>query len=138
MRFGLPGKGGFQNGGGRGAESLGVCEGKRFRGTASILCDRQERGCSATFGKDFADAVARGFRSDHGDIDGGRRFDRAEADVEAVREHQSLAGLEIWLDGVAVELGLLGIRYENHDYVSPGSGFPGSLVREAGLLRFGA
>jgi len=27
-------------------------------------------------------------------IDGGRRLDRTEADVETVREHQSLAGLE--------------------------------------------
>jgi len=93
--FSLFGKGGLQNAGARAPESLGVCESKRFRFTAGILLDRQKRGCSAAFGEDFANAVARGFWSDHGNIDGGRRLDRTEADVETMREHQSLARLEI-------------------------------------------
>jgi len=61
VSFGLFGESGFQNPGARAAESLGVSEGKRFRLTAGILLDRQERGCSSAFGEDFANAVARGF-----------------------------------------------------------------------------
>src|SRR5260370_11067604 len=136
--FSFFGESRFENAGACAAEGLGVSEGKRLRGTAGILLDGEERGCSATFGEDFANAMARGFWSDHGDIDGGRGFDGAETDVEAVREHQSLHGLEIWLNGVAIQLGLLGVRNENHDNVGPGSGFRGSVDRQAGVFRFGA
>src|SRR6266478_8517654 len=136
--FGLLGKGGFQNASARAAESLSVGEGKRFRRTAGILLDSQERGCSAAFGENFANAMARGFWSDHGDVDRGRRLDRTEADVESVREHKRFAWFEIWLDGVAIELGLLGVRNEDHDDVSPGGGFRRGVDRQAGLFRFGA
>src|SRR3989475_8076867 len=91
VSFGFFGKSGLQHAGAGATEALGVSERKRFRGTARILCDCQERGRSTAFGEDFANAMAGSFWSDHGDVDGGRRLDGAEADVEAVREHQCLA-----------------------------------------------
>ena len=136
--FGFFGKRGFEDAGARAAESLGVGKSECFRLAAGILFDGEERGRSAAFGEDFANAVAWSFRSNHGDINAGRRLDGAEANVEAVREHQRLAGLEIRLDGVAVELGLLRVRNENHDDVGPSRGFGGRVDGQAFLLGFGA
>src|SRR5216684_3468286 len=138
ISFRFLGKRGFQDAGARTAESFGVGQSKRFRGTAGILLDRQERGRSATFRENFANAVAGSFWSDHGDVDSGRRLDGAETNVETVREHQCLARLEIWFDGIAIELGLFGIWNENHDDVGPGSSFRGGIDSQACLLRFGA
>src|SRR6266852_711776 len=122
VSFSLLGERGFQNASTRAAESLGVSEGKRLRGTAGILLDGEQRGSSSAFRENFANTVAGSLWSDHGDIDSSRWFDGAEANVKTVREHQSLAGFEIRLDGLAIELGLLGVRNENHDDVSPGCG----------------
>src|SRR5260370_4175265 len=76
--------------------------------------------------------------SNHGDIHRGRRLDGAETNVEAVREHQSLAGLEIWFDGVPIKLGLFGVRHEDHDDVGPGGSFRGRVDLQARLFSFGA
>src|SRR5229473_2998112 len=100
--FGLFGESRFQNAGARAAEPFSISEGQRLRRAAGILFDGQQRGRSTAFGENFANTVAGRFWSDHGDVNGGRRLDGAEADVEAVREHQSLALLEIWLNGVAI------------------------------------
>src|SRR5207302_5326499 len=100
--FSLFGKSGFQNPGTRAAESLGISECQRFCRAAGILFDRQERRCSSAFGENLADAMAGCLRSDHGDVHGCGWFGRADTDVEAVREHQCLAGLQTWLDGVAI------------------------------------
>src|SRR5207245_7114296 len=74
VSFGFFGKSGLQHAGAGATEALGVGESKRFRGTARILCDCQERGRSTAFGEDFANAMAGSFWSDHGDVDGGRRL----------------------------------------------------------------
>src|SRR5215469_15046806 len=78
------------------------------------------------------------FGSDHRNVDGGRRLDSAKANVEAVREHQRFARLEVWLDGVVIELRLLGVRSENHDDVGPGGGLGGRVDGQAFFFRFGA
>src|SRR5260370_12231059 len=79
--------------------------------------------------------MARSFRGNHGDVNEWRRLNGAEADVEAVGEHQCLARFEIRLDGVAVKLRLLGIGSKNHDDIGPGSDFGGSAGAEAGFFR---
>ena len=48
-----------------------------------------------------------------------RRHDPVEADVEAVREHQHLAGGQVRLDVVLVDLGLVRVGDEDHDDVGP-------------------
>ena len=57
-------------------------------------------------------------RGDHADIDIGRRSDVVEANVEAVREEECVACLQVRLDRLLVEPGLNVIRRENHDDVS--------------------
>src|SRR5260370_22126113 len=79
--------------------------------------------------------MARSFRGNHGDVNEWRRLNGAEADVEAVGEHQCLARFEIRLDGVAVKLRLLGIGSKNHDDIGPGSDFGGSADGEAVFFR---
>src|SRR4051812_14401297 len=81
--------------------------------------------------------MTRRFRRDHGDIDAGGRLDGAKANIETVGKHQRLACGEMGRDGVAVELGLLGIGREDHDYVGPRGGFRGCVDGQAFLLRFG-
>ena len=46
--------------------------------------------------------VPGALRSDHRDVHARRRHDRAEVDVEAVREHQHVAGFEVRLDVLGV------------------------------------
>src|SRR6185437_12307130 len=109
----------------------------RFAG--GVLLNGNECGHAAAFGEDFADAVAGAFGGDERDVDVGGRVDGAEADVEAVREHQGLGlavgafGLQAGLD-LLVDLrgGLVG--NEEHDGVGPLGGFGGAGDFEAGEL----
>ena len=63
-------------------------------------------GVPRAFDVQLADAVARRLRRDHRHVDVLARHDRAEADVEAVREHQHLARRQVRLDVVLVQLRL--------------------------------
>src|SRR6266566_1291669 len=118
--LGLFGEGGFDDAGASAANAAGVRKRKLPGFAGGILLDGQQARRAAAFNEDFADAVARGLRRDHGDIHGGRGLDRAEADVEAVGEHQHFARREMRLDGLAVEGSLLGIGHEDHDDIGPG------------------
>src|SRR6266403_5667746 len=138
IRLGLLGEGGFQDAGTRAAESSRVSKRESFCRAGGVLFDSEERWSSAAFGEDFANAVAGSLGSDHGDVDVGGRLDGAEANVEAVREHEGLAGLEIWRNGVAIEFGLLGVRCKNHDHIGPSRGFGGRIDGEAFFFGFGA
>ncbi len=40
-------------------------------------------------------------------------------------------------DRIAIELGLLGVRRKNHDYVGPSRGFSRGVYGQAFFLRFG-
>ena len=117
--FGFFGEGGFENAGARAAQALSVRKRESFGVAAGVLLDGNQRGGAAAFGEDFADAMAGRFRRNHGDVDILRRLDGAEANVEAVREHERLAFMEMRLNIIAVDLGLLGIGREYHDDVRP-------------------
>src|SRR6266705_411734 len=134
--FSLFGKSGFKNAGARAAESFGVRKSEHFRSTACIPFDGEERRGSAAFREHLTNTMTGCLWSNHGDVDGGRRLDRTEADVEAVREHKSFARLEIRLDRIAIELGLFGFRGENNDDVGPGHGFRDSVDGQPFLLGF--
>ena len=77
--------------------------------------------------------MARRFRSDHRNVDVFRQVERAEADVEAVREHQRLTLGKVRLDRVAVQSGLRGVRHQNHDHVRPRAG--GSRLEHGESIR---
>jgi hypothetical protein len=61
--------------------------------------------------------VTRPLRRDHPDVDALGRADLAEVDVEAVRERERVALLEVGLDVLAVHPGLLGVGQQHHDDV---------------------
>ena len=49
-----------------------------------------------------------------------------------------MPGFEVGLDGLVIELGLLGVGRENHDHVGPGRRFRGRVHRQAFFFRLGA
>jgi hypothetical protein len=61
--------------------------------------------------------MARALRRDHPDVDPARRVDPPEVDVEAVGEHQQLAGPEVRPDVAVVDRLLSGVGHEDHDHV---------------------
>src|SRR5207245_7045542 len=81
------------------------------------------------FRKDLAHAVPGGLGCNHRDVYGLWRLDGAKPYVEAVREHERLARLQIRLDGLAIELRLLRVRRKHHDDFRPGRCFGGSIDR---------
>src|SRR2546429_8624961 len=76
----------------------------------SVLLHRQQRWRAPAFRKDLAHAVPGGLGCNHRDVYGLWRLDGAKPYVEAVREHERLARLQIRLDGLAIELRLLRVR----------------------------
>src|SRR3989442_5443218 len=136
--LGLFGEGGFDYAGAGAADSAGVRKRKLLGFAGGILLDGQQARRAAAFDEDFADAVARRFRSNHGHIHSGRGLDRAEANVEAVGEHQHFARREMRLNGIVVEGGLLGVRHKNHDDVSPSGGLGRSHNGKAIVFSFRA
>ena len=65
----------------------------------------------------FADAVAGRFGRDHAHIHEIGRLDLLEANVEAMREHQRIARLEVRRDALGVDLRLDRIWEQDHDHI---------------------
>src|SRR5258707_1324078 len=80
-------EGGFEDAGARAAEPLRVGKCERLCFPGGVLLDGEERWCAAAFDEYFANAMAGSLGRDHGNIDGCGRLNRAEANIEAVREH---------------------------------------------------
>ena len=74
--------------------------------SAGILLNRQQRRNSAAFGVHAPDEVSRALRSNHQDINVGRRNDSFEMNAEAVREAENFSRVQIGLDVLVVEFGL--------------------------------
>src|SRR6185312_2107616 len=85
-----------------------------------------------------ADQVARALGGDHGDVDAGRGLDVAEPDVEAVREEQRVAVLEVGLDGLGVQRPLHVVGDQDHDQVGLGGRLGGRDDPQALGLGLGA
>ena len=66
-------------------------------------------------------------RCDHCNVNVSRGNDAAEVNVEAVCEHEHIAGFEVRLDIFLVELSLLLIVDEDHDDVSLLCSFSGCV-----------
>src|ERR1700722_455067 len=93
--FGFFGEGGFEHAGAGAADAFEVAEGEGVGGAGGVLMDGDEAGDAAALGEDFADAVAGGFGSGHGDVDAGGGDDAVVADVKAVGEEEQLAVGEV-------------------------------------------
>ena len=77
--------------------------------------------------------VARTLRGNHADGDVVCRLDQAEMDVQTMPKEQGVAVLQVRLDVLFEDLGLGGIRGEQHDHVSPCSCLSIRLHIKAGL-----
>ena len=82
-----------------------------------VPLDREQGGHAAAGLVDRADEVAGTLRRDHPDVDGRRRVDPPEPQVEAVGEHQQLAGAQVRRDLGVVDGLLRRVRHEDHDDV---------------------
>ena len=132
----LFGKRGFEDPRARRAQRLGVGKRKGFGLPRSVLMDGEQRGCAAAFTVEFPHAMARRFRSNHGDVHLWRRCNRAVMDVEAVGKHQHLARAKVRRYTMLVDGGLAGIGREHHDNVGPGRRGRHSGHGEPGGFRF--
>ena len=133
--FGLFGECRLDHAGARHADAFRVRQRKRLRLPGRVLMDRQQCRRPATLHKQLAYAMTRRLRRDHRDIDVGRRFHRAEADVEAVREHQHLAFGHVRRD--VVVHGRCGrVGHEDHHHIGPLRRFRGRGDGEAVAFRF--
>ena len=94
-------------------------------------------GNAAALDEDFAHAMAGSLGRGHAHVDAGGRHDGLEVNVEAVREHQQLARLQVRPDLFGIELGRGLVGDQDHHHVSPlwSLGHGGHF--KAGLLRLG-
>ena len=134
--LGLGAEGGLKDArtGGADAGTVGQSLLKRLAGR--VLVDGDEAGGAAADLVLAADGVARSLRGDHGDIDILRRNDLAKMDVEAMREHEHVAGLKVRGDVFLVKARLKLVVDQDHDDIGLLCGFGGGVDREA--LLFGA
>ena len=117
--FGFFGERRFEDPGAGAAERARVGQRQRARLAGGVLVHGEQAGvpppstntsrtrCPGDFGATIATSTF------------GRRSDRAVADVEAVGEHQHLAGCESLGDGVAVDRRLRGVGRQQHHDVGP-------------------
>ena len=84
---------------------------------ARAFAHGDEAGHAAAGDEFAADEVAGAFGGDEQCIDAGGRFDEAEVDVEAVRAHEDVAGLQVRLDFLFVEVALQLVGDEDVDDV---------------------
>ena len=100
-----------------------------------VLVDCDEPGHTAALGEHFAYAMAGSLGSRHAHIDARGGHDGFEVNIEAMREHDQLAGCEVRSDFFGVQLGLGLIGNQDHDHISPLCCFWYCDYFEAGFLR---
>ncbi len=118
-----------------GADALGVGECVGQRVARGVLLHSHERGHARAFLEYLAHTVAGGLGRDHRHINMGGRHNLAEANVEAVGEHDRVARLEVGLDFVMIDLPLDGVGQQDHDHVGLGSRV--GHAEDAQAIRFG-
>ena len=107
----------LEHAGARRPDPAGVGEDAGAGRPGRILLDREQRRHAAALLVDAAQQVARALGRDHADVDVRPRLDPREPDVEAVREHQQLAGPQVGLDLGVVDRLLGGVGDRDHDHV---------------------
>src|SRR5439155_3111705 len=115
--FRLLGEGRLDDAGARTADALGVGERGLLRLAARVLMDGEKPRSALALDEDLAYAMTGNLGRDQREVDVLGGVDGAEADVEAVREHQGLPRTERRLHRLAVELRLAGVGGQDHDDV---------------------
>ena len=133
--LGLLREGRLEDAGTRRAERPGVGEDPRAAVPVASRWTANRAGTPPPAWYTLRTQVARALRGDHPDVDDGRRVDPPEVDVEAVREHQQLAGPEVRGDLGVVDGLLRRVRHEDHHDVRGLDRVRRRPPREAGLLR---
>ena len=119
IRLGFLGEGRLDHPGACDADAFRVRQRGGLGAAGRVLVDGEQRGRATAFDEELANAVTGRLGRDHRDVDIGANLNRAEADVEPVREQEQLAGRQIRLDGAAIHVGLRRVRHEHHDDVGP-------------------
>ena len=135
--LGLFGEGGLDDAGAASADGRGVRQRNGLGVAGRVLFDGDESRNAAALGVGAAHEVAGTLRRDHDHVDTLRRTNALEADVEAVREGERLAGLHVLLDVRVVGGLLLGVGHGHHDDVGPLRGVGDRLHFETGGLGLG-
>ena len=115
------------------ADRPAVGEDAVARGPGLVAMDREQGGHAAAGPVDRAEQVARALRRDHPDVDDAGRVDPPEVDVEAVGEHQQVAGAQVRGDLLVVDRLLGGVGDEDHDHVGGLDGIGDVGHAQAGL-----
>ena len=119
----------------RRAERRAVGERELARLAARVLRDRDDGRRAVALGVEAAHHMARALRRDHDHVVPLGRRDALVVHVEAVREEQRSAGLEVRLDLVLVHLRLRAVGNEKRDELRATHRVGERGDREAGLFR---
>ena len=122
----------------RRADAGAVRERELARVTARVLRDRDDRRRAVALLVQAADDVARALRRDHDHVVALGRRDAAVVDVEAVREEQRGARLEVRRDLLAVERRLRAVGNEQRDELRAADRLGRRADRQTRLLGGGA
>ena len=114
-----------------------VGERELLRVAARVLRDGDDRGRAVALGVEAAHDVPGPLRRDHDHVVPFRRRDAAVVDVEAVREEQRRARLEVRRHLVLVERGLRTVGNEERHELRAAHGVGDGADRQARLLRRG-
>src|SRR5205814_9847783 len=117
------------------ADALGVGQRERDRVAGRVLLDGDEDRYPLAVDELAAYQVPGPLRGDHRHVHIGRWGDQPVPDVQPVPEEQRLAGGEVRLDVVRVDVPLRGVRGEQHDDVGPGAHLGRGTHGKALLLR---
>ena len=134
VSFGFLGEGGDNSTRAETTESLGVRPGEIPCSAGGVVFDRDNDGNTAAGDVFAAHSVARALGGDQDHVDTCRGLDVAEANVEAVAEHESFAVSKVRGDVFGVETTLVLVGRENHDHVGPGGRLRGGHDLEASVL----
>jgi len=123
--LGLLGKCGLEHSRARPADATCIGEGALARVAGRVLVHGEETGHALAGDKGASHQVPRSLGGHHAHVDTRGRVDEGVANVEAVGEHQHLAGLQARRDGAVVQRALAGVRRQHHDHVGVGARLPG-------------
>src|SRR4051794_8304291 len=120
-----------------GPDRRAVGERQLARLAARVGVHGEDRGRAVALLVEPAHDMTRALGRDHDDVVARRRLDAPEVHVQAVREEQRRAGLEVRLDVVLVDLGHRPVRDEDRDELRSAHRLRDGLDRQARLLGCG-